>query len=356
MNKKNTANEGGSLRIVLLAALAISMFMTIPRLAIFFYMRSLPFYDAGAGGRQWPDIFQKFLFGSFVAFLFLTVNISRKRLGAGRLVLDLGKFWQRLLLNLLLFILIRGIASLLGLDAAGFAFNQKFYGFLLNITLVLEISICILVSEGYMLMLKNQQMKINNESLQKLNAEVSFEALKNQVNPHFLFNSLTTIHSMIDSDPGAARQFVSNMSQVYRYVLQSYNTPLVCFREELAFSMAYVNMMRERYDNRFSVETNIDAISLTKQLPPMSLQILVENAFKHNIVSAMAPLNIQIIAKGNELIVENNLQERETRQPGTGLGLFNLNNRYQHLCGKEIRITRKDAVFSVALPLLNEIN
>ncbi len=350
--QKDEQQPEGRFRIILLAASAISVFMALPRLAIILYIRSMPF--SRAVSQQWTDFILKFIFGWLVALLFLSINVSRKRLSIGSFAIDLRNFWHRLLLNLLLFLGVRSLASMLGLDAAGFAFNEKFYGFLLNITLLLQICLCILVAEGYMLILKNQYMKLRNEILQKINAETSFEALKNQVNPHFLFNSLTAISSMMDTDRNAAKQFVNNMSQVYRYVLQSHNATLVSFREELAFSMAYVNMMRERYDNRFQVETNIEALSLGRQLPPMSLQILVENAFKHNIVSPSAPLSIQISTKGNELTVTNNLQERTSREAGTGTGLYNLNKRYLHICGQEIRITKMDSCFTVTIPLLNE--
>ncbi|QEC45060.1 sensor histidine kinase [Pseudobacter ginsenosidimutans] len=353
MKQQDAQLQHHKIRIILLAATAIAVFMALPRLAIILYVRSLPF-SLAASQQSWTDFFLKFIFGWLVALVFLFLNTSRKRLSAGSLAVELGNFRQRLLLNLFLFVVVRWLAMLLGLDGAGFAFNEKFYGFLLNITLILEICFCILVAEAYMLVMKNQAMKLRNEILQKINAESSFEALKNQVNPHFLFNSLTAISSMMDTDREAAKHFLNNMSQVYRYVLQSQQAPLVSFREELAFSMAWVNMMRERYNNRFSLETNIEALSLTRQLPPMALQTLVENAFKHNVVSASAPLSIQISARGNELTVTNNLQERSFKEAGTGTGLYNLNKRYLHICGQEIRIIRKDSIFSVTLPLLNE--
>ncbi|MGN6418503.1 MAG: sensor histidine kinase, partial [Pseudobacter sp.] len=253
------------------------------------------------------DFWWKCIFSFLVALLFLLLNTSRGRLISRSRLPDLDAFWQRLVLNVFLFAMVKLAAAAWLPESPGFAFSQRFTGFMLNIGLILEACLCLLIAEGYMLLVKSQQMKTRNEALQQLNAEISYESLKNQVNPHFLFNSLSTISSMIDTDKAAAKQFLENMGQVYRYVLQSSKTPLVSFREELAFSMAWVNMMRERYHNRFRVETSVDVVSLSKQLPPMSLQLLVENIFKHNVLSSQSPLCIRISATGETLTVENDL-------------------------------------------------
>lgn len=353
MNNRERGILPGRTTVVFVAGFFIALFLALPRLAIILYVRSLP-WPGVAGKLSWMDFVWKCSFSFLAALLFLWLNTARGRLIPGSKLPDLSSFWQRMVLNLLLFVLVKLTVVTWVPETPGFAFNERFAGFMLNISLVLECCLCMLIGEGYMLLVKNQEMKMRNEALHKINAAISYESLKNQVNPHFLFNSLTTISSMIDTDRAAAKQFLENMGQVYRYVLQSSKTPLVSFREELAFSMAWVNMMRERYHNRFRLETSVDAASLTKQLPPMSLQILVENIFKHNVLSSLDPLCIQISATGESLTVENDLMEKKVKVASTGTGLYNLDQRYQYLCGEGIRIEKQRHRFSVKLPLLQE--
>jgi LytS/YehU family sensor histidine kinase len=188
--------------------------------------------------------------------------------------------------------------------------------------------------------------------LQKANVEATFEVLKNQVNPHFLFNSLNTINAMIGNSNDAAKAFVNNMSQVYRHVLSSINKPVVTLEEEMEVATAYIKMLRERHGENLRVEVRSDGEMMTYLLPPMSLQILMENAVKHNVVSARQPLVIKIEAKDEAVSVWNTIQEKRVKPPSTGTGLFNLNERYWHLCKKEIDISRTDSKFKVSLPLL----
>ena len=188
--------------------------------------------------------------------------------------------------------------------------------------------------------------------LLKANAEATFEVLKNQVNPHFLFNSLNTINAMIDHDVSAAKKFVTNMSQVYRHILNSAGKPVTTLAEEMEFTTAYINMLLERHTNSLFIDTSIPDAYNTLLLPPVSLQILIENAVKHNVVSIGNPLRITISGKDGYLIVANKINERKLRSASTGTGLLNLNQRYQHLCGAKVEISNKNGVFSVAMPLL----
>jgi LytS/YehU family sensor histidine kinase len=203
-----------------------------------------------------------------------------------------------------------------------------------------------------MLVVSNQEIRLRNNALQKANAEATFEVLKNQVNPHFLFNSLNTINAMIGNTNDAAKAFVNDMSQVYRHVLSSANKPVVTLEEEMEFAMAYINMLHERHGANLKVEVISDTELMADLLPPMSLQILLENAVKHSVVSSRQPLLIKIEAKDKSVSVWNTIQEKKIKPPSTGTGLYNLNQRYWFLCKKEIDISKTDSKFKVSLPLL----
>ncbi|WP_166437062.1 sensor histidine kinase [Niastella caeni] len=269
-------------------------------------------------------------------------------------MLDMSGFFHRLIINLFLFLAIRFLTLKLDLHIPNVAISKNFYRFLLNITLGLEISICVLVAEIYMLVVSNQQIRLRNETLQRINAETTFEVLKNQINPHFLFNSLNTLSAMIDTNSETAKAFINNMSHIYRYVLNSVDKPVVTLAEEMEFAMAYTNMLQERHIGSLHVYVNVSSQHMVHLLPPMSLQILLENAVKHNVVSTRQPLEVIIETKNNYLTVNNRIQEKKVKPPSTGTGLYNLNQRYIYLCKKEININRSGTHFSVSLPLLGQ--
>lgn len=336
----------------MLTALAISLLMALPRLVIILYVKfnaGNKDYDIRVGSF---DFILRFIYTYVIAVIFLWVNTSRDKLAISLIRIDLGRFYQRLFLNVLLFVVLRVLTTQFNLHMPGIAVSEKFYEFIFNISLILEIVLCILAAEIYILVTHNQAIRLRNEALQKTNAETSFEVLKNQVNPHFLFNSLNTIHAMIGNDDEAAKAFVSNMSQVYRHVLSSIRKPVVTLAEEMDFAKAYINMLHERHGNNLKVNINIDSEHMTGLLPPMSVQILLENAVKHNVVSAKWPLLIDIESSGTMVSVSNVIREKKIKPPSTGTGLYNLSQRYSFLCKKEISISQAQNRFTVLLPLL----
>lgn len=340
------------LKVLLLCALAITLLLALPRLAIILFIKF------SAAGRSYAlnttaiDFILRSFYIFVIAVIFLWINTRRGKIIIAAASIDLGRFYQRFIINIILYLVFRFVSLQFNLHVPGVAVSGKFYDFLFNITLILEIVLCILAAEIYMLMVNNQQIRLRNEALQKVNAETTFEVLKNQVNPHFLFNSLNTIHAMIGVNNDAAKEFVNNMSQVYRHVLNSANKPVVTLAEEIEFAMAYINMLQERHAGNLAVETDIAHEHLTDFLPPMSLQILLENAVKHNVVSAKQPLTILVQAKDNRVTVCNSIRKKKIKPPSTGTGLYNLNRRYLYLCKSEIEITRTENSFNVSLPLL----
>ncbi len=342
------------INVLLLSALVITLVMTLPRLVMILYVKfnnpegTHRFQDAGDG------FVLKLLFTYAVAVVCLFINTSRFRLIFKRARIDLNSFYQRVIINLVLYSVIRAATIGYNRDTSGFAVTEKFQDFLFSITLAFEIILCLLASEIYRLMIKNQEMRTRNQALEKANLESGFEVLKSQVNPHFLFNSLNTINAMIGSTNDAARAFVGNMSDVYRYVLNSVNKSLVTLAEELEVVQSYAAMLRQRHGEALQLEIHIEEQVNSLLIPPMSLQVLLENAVKHNIVSARQPLLVVVEAMDNLLTVSNPMQEKRVKAPGTGLGLYNLNQRYQYLCQKEIEISRRDGVFKVSIPLLGK--
>jgi len=220
--------------------------------------------------------------------------------------------------------------------------------------MVVAVILTILFAQVFRLLLNNYQMRLSNASLLKTNAETRFEVLKNQVNPHFLFNSLNTINSLIVTDQQAAVNYVNNMSDVYRYVLKSHELNSITLDEELRFINAYTHMLKGRYGNKMHIDCSIEASYSQCQLPPMALQILVENAVKHNIASYSKPLHIRIYSSHNNmLVVQNNLQKRADPAPSTGVGLQNLNLRCKYLSNHHLIIQQTETCFTVSVPLMN---
>ncbi|WP_367916250.1 sensor histidine kinase [Leadbetterella sp. DM7] len=325
-------------RILLLSALGISLLLALPRFIVLLYVKNSGGGNEYAIGANGLDFILKFVYTYCIALIFLWINTLRFRVAFQNVKLDFNKFYQRLLINILLSYGLHYIILCLNLHIPSVAANAKFYNFIFNITFTLEVLLCILVAEIYMLIIKNQEIRLRNESLQKLNAEATYETLKNQINPHFLFNSLNTIQSMIAVNPEGARVFVNNMSTVYRHILGSFKKPLITLQEEMEVLAAYIKMMNERHTGSLQVDINNDNHYAHFLLPPMSLQLLVENAIKHNIVSNKQPLQITIEVTNNQVCVNNRMQNKKKKEPSTGTGLYNLNQRYLFLCNKEISI------------------
>ncbi len=198
-----------------------------------------------------------------------------------------------------------------------------------------------------------------SEELREVQARSEIQALQTQLNPHFLFNSLNTLVSEIDYDPAAAKKFTIDLAGVYRYILQKQNKPLVAVFEELDFLQAYVNLNRIRvgeslhYECTYPDRSNLDFLQ-EKRLPSLSLQLLVENALKHNVVSALKPLHIRVSFTENlsHLIVSNNMNPKKNVH-SLGTGLDNLARRYVILAGQEIKVERTEKEFTVKLPMLD---
>lgn len=337
-------------RIIPLVALAIALFMALPRLVIIAYFKANP--DPRMSDITWWDLVVKCLYTFLVAWGFLWLNVRGPDTASALKFIKMNRFVHRLVTNLVLFILVRWLFRMFGIPEESELRPGKGLTFVFNVSLVIEIVFCVLIGEIYRLVKSNEHQRLSNEMLSKANMEATFEVLKNQVNPHFLFNSLNTINAIIDSDVNAAKRFVTNMSQVYRHILNSSGRSFTTLNEELEFTTAYIEMLLERHTNSLFIEIEVPDTYRSALLPPVSLQVLIENAVKHNVVSITHPLTVTIKEKGGYLVVANKINVRKQKSASTGTGLLNLDQRYRYLCGERIEIYNRDGIFSVAIPLL----
>jgi sensor histidine kinase YesM len=197
---------------------------------------------------------------------------------------------------------------------------------------------------------RKNEILLENEHLKNENLQVQLTSLKNQLNPHFLFNSLNTLSWLINEDKEKSQHYLQKLSQVLRYSLSMQEQSLVPLKEELTLVDSYIFLLQIRFGDNLKITKNIDNTDFS--IPPLSLQLLIENAIKHNIISTKSPLNIWIESNKNEktLIVKNTLN-RKMNSEGTGIGLVNLNERFKILANHEIEIEKNEA-FIVILPLI----
>jgi uncharacterized membrane-anchored protein YhcB (DUF1043 family) len=201
---------------------------------------------------------------------------------------------------------------------------------------------------------QNQLVQVENEALRSEALQRQFESLKNQLSPHFLFNSLTALQTLINESPSIAQDYVNNLSKALRYTLQSNEKQLVTLREEMNFTESYLFLIKMRFDTSLSVVIQTDEKYMIYKLPPLTVQTLVENAVKHNEVSKRKPLTLTIkTTESSSLIVMNTIHEKITTEEGTGIGLANLSKQFQLLLGKDINISNENNEFMVEVPLIN---
>ena len=212
---------------------------------------------------------------------------------------------------------------------------------------------CIVTGSCYIihLVLQQQRIIVENQELRTESILNQYEVLKSQLNPHMLFNSLNTLQSLIRESPPRALDYTQELSRVLRYTLQSNESQCVTLSREMQFAEAYIFLMKMRYEENLIFRIEVDERLYALLLPPMSVQILVENAVKHNEISKRNPLTITIRTEGEILTVCNPIQAKRTATPGPGIGLDNLAKRYRLLLRKEVQISTCDGIFCVRLPL-----
>ena len=220
--------------------------------------------------------------------------------------------------------------------------------------LIINISVfllAILVANLLKLMRKMKIAEQENIRLVEEKAKAELSALKEQISPHFFFNTLSSLSTIVRNEKkDVGLEFIQEMSKTYRYTLAS-KQDLVSLKEELDFLHSYLFLLKERYGDKLIFNNEISDTAYKSMIPPMSLQLLVENAIQHNVITNTSPLTINVFIENNMICVKNNLQEKESSD-SYGIGLQNLANRYRLLAQKDIIIAKDEHSFSVKLPLL----
>ncbi|MDD4739639.1 MAG: sensor histidine kinase [Bacteroidales bacterium] len=210
----------------------------------------------------------------------------------------------------------------------------------------IEGAFIILIIETIYLYYKRKESEMDNNKFKYLQ-------LKNQINPHFLFNSLNILLAMVyKRNPKESANFIEKLSDVYRYVLSNNYKNIVSIEEEIDFISKYGEILKTRFNDGFSLNIDVRKKDINKKILLMSLQLLVENAVKHNIACEEKPLIIDIFSDNNSIIISNTKNKRSTKVISTGIGLKNLNERYRIVANKDIKVIDEDHFFKVIIPLI----
>ena len=237
---------------------------------------------------------------------------------------------------------------------------EKFFNGEMNFINWFFINFAIMISaighaRGFMAAWKNSTKKeVVEQKLIAKSANAQFESLKNQLDPHFLFNSLNVLDSLIEENPVQAQRFTNSMSKIYRYVLEQKDKELVSVEEEIDFAKTYCELLKTRFEDAVTFDFNISEEDKKGFVVPLSLQLLLENSIKHNFATSSKPLNIKIFTEKGNLIIENNLQTRELPNKSTGVGLANIVSRYNLLTERNVFVEKSETFFRVKLPILTE--
>ena len=217
--------------------------------------------------------------------------------------------------------------------------------------------ICVLfvthVYETVFMMKEQQGEQLKNAELSRAKAEAELSALKNQIDPHFMFNSLNTLSYLIKKDADKAFKFTENLADVYRYILTQKDQTLVLLEDELSFTLKYTDLLHLRFGDALQIKKNFNGSTEKNYLiPPTSVFVAFENAVKHNELSENSPLRIDVDVREGNLFIVNTLQRRRTLQHSSKIGLKNLNDRFKMITGKEITAGLEENKFVVSFPLI----
>ena len=278
------------------------------------------------------------------------VHETRKRTIYGVILIIVVNVVLVYLCNFTVFVLIKNMS----LDDF-FSQEMNFTNwFIINVALLIS---AILHAKGFMEELKkNTKKEVVEQKLIAKSANAQFESLKNQLDPHFLFNSLNVLTALIDENPEQAQKFTTSMSKIYRYVLEQKDKEMVHVQDEVEFAEIYCNLLKTRFEDSVNFIFDINTDDLQRFVVPLSLQLLLENCIKHNFATSNKPLNIRIFTEGKFLCIENNLQHREQLKESAGIGLANIVQRYALLTKENVFIEKSEVSFKVKIPILIEKN
>lgn len=254
------------------------------------------------------------------------------------------------LCNYINFVLIQKVATTDGFFSGKYNLANWF---MINFALMIS---AVLHAKGFMDELKrNTRKEVVEQKIIAKSANAQFESLKNQLDPHFLFNSLNVLSALIDENQEQAQSFTLAMSKIYRYVLDQKDKELVSIDDELEFAKTYCQLLKTRFEDSVEFEFNVPKEAYSLYVVPLSLQLLLENCIKHNFATTAKPLKVKIYQEGQFLCIENNLQVRELPKERDGIGLSNIVQRYSLLTKQNVFIEKSEDFFKVKIPILTEL-
>lgn len=248
-------------------------------------------------------------------------------------------------------LILRAVGAIIAIDVMHIQVSRELWvvGFALNIFMVMTVILSIF---GYHFFIRWKEEKVNAVELEKEKAQVQYDNLKNQLNPHFLFNSLSSLNSLIFENPQLASDFLQQLSKVYRYVLENKEKNLVSLDTEVDFVNHYAQLLKTRFDGGVEVEYHIDERVKEMKIVPVTLQVLYENAVKHNITTKSSPLLIEVYNEDDMLVVKNKLQLKHQIETSNRQGLENLKNLYAYMTGKQVEVDKTEKSFAIKIPLV----
>ena len=286
------------------------------------------------------------------AFLFIYLDsiFEVERFTKRRIIIGfLGSFLISVVVIFLLIIIEDVIIEGESFDA--FLQNETLANYLVTIIITFFVT---LAFHAFYFYKAYQENKVTEQKIIAGTASAQFESLKNQIDPHFLFNSLNVLSSLIEENPESAQKFTTSLSKVYRYVLEQKDKELVSVAEELKFAKTYMNLLKMRFENSITFEIPEGFDNEEAKVVPLSLQLLLENCIKHNIVSEAKPLHVKISIENNQLVVTNNMQKKEVLSDRKGVGLQNIVNRYAILTKRTVLVEENEQEFKIFLPILTK--
>lgn len=331
-------------KIVIAALSAVVLFYTV----IFIQMGTIWFYDLEAFKELFMIFF--FLFFTFLVHENIAVFFKSDRFSAtSNQVIALLEVLTVVFISILFTVLFIYIPQYLFIPTV--EFTAKGIRLTLVVTSFISLFIYYFI-ERERVRKKLQEEFLRTEQLQKENFRTQLESLKNQINPHFLFNSLNVLNSLIFKDPAKANKFLRQLSEVYRAVLDVSGKSLTSLQSEMDLVNAYIFLMTTRFGDNLKFEISVSPEKMNHELPPSSVQMLIENAIKHNRFTNEEPLKILIYDEDDWLIIKNNIQTRTDKPYSKKIGLQNIINRYKLLTDRQVEIKQTENEFIIRLPLL----
>lgn len=289
-------------------------------------------------------------YANALLFIYLDSIFEVERFTKRRIIIGfLGSF----LISVVVIFLLRIIEDVIieGKSFDAFLQNETLANYLVTIIITFFVTLSFHTFYFYK---AYQENKVKEQKIIAGTASAQFESLKNQIDPHFLFNSLNVLSSLIEENPESAQKFTTSLSKVYRYVLEQKDKELVSVAEELKFAKTYMNLLKMRFENSITFEIPEGFDNEEAKVVPLSLQLLLENCIKHNIVSEPKPLHVKITIENNQLVVTNNLQKKEVLSDRKGVGLQNIVNRYAILTKRTVLVEENEKEFKIFLPILTK--